>query len=90
MKSESVTYVVPTWSLSYLFNGDLSGYTDEEETAITQFEQDCNEYARQQGASHCHFSLIDGEEPYFRPCNDVTGFIGGDVEDINLVLMFKD
>ena len=89
MKSESVTYAIPTWAIPYLFNGDLSGYTDEEERAVIQFEQDCNEYARQQGASHCHF--MDGEsDPYFSHCNDVTGFVGGDVEEIDLILMFKD
>ena len=88
MKSETIVYTVPTWALSYLFNGDLSGYTDEEESAVVQFEKECNEYTKQQGASHCHFSTDEESQPYFAPCNDITGVTGGEVEQINLVLMF--
>lgn len=90
MRHETITYTVPTWALSYLINADMSGYNDEEEQAVGDFEQACIETAKEQGACSWHFATDDEAQAYFAPRNDVTGWEGGDVEQINLVLMFEE
>ena len=90
MKSEIIVYIVPSWSLSYLINADMSGYTDEEEKAIVDFERECISEAEKQGATSWHFATDDENDEHFAPCNDVTGWEGGQVEQINFVMMFPD
>ncbi|KAE8546182.1 hypothetical protein [Marinobacter nauticus] len=87
MEVETINFTVPAWTLSYLINGDMSGYSDEEEKAVIQFESNCINEAKKMGASNWHFSTVENSEPEFAYSNDVTGSEGGTVEQINFVML---
>lgn len=70
--------IVPSHCLSYLVNGDMSGYEDNEIRAMQAFEN------KWQGKLANGLNIgdicvpLDGREPSFSPNNDVYGREGAD------------
>ena len=84
---ETINLIIPSPLLSALYNGDMSGISDEEETAIAELEEELNELAQSHGASDWHYG--DCEDIEFRSKNDVPGmrYIGSDCHSVDVVFM---
>lgn len=76
---KTYNYKMPTWALSYLFNGDKSALTDEEDSLL---------YALEMKLEHGFWAYADDEdrEPYFSTSNDLDN-LGGDVVDLDFIVL---
>jgi len=84
MNHETYQYVLPTYALSALVNGDVSGLEDCEIDAIEQFEQ---LVIKRHGTGHWA-NESDGDS-YFAHYNDIDGTLGNDCEDWQYVVFSK-
>jgi hypothetical protein len=71
MKTELIDFTIPEWALSWLINADCSGMSDEDEKAVKAFE-----------TSNMILRTHVTSDSYFHYRNDVFGFIGSDVVDV--------
>lgn len=76
------TFQIPEHYLSLIFNGDASGYSDEEIEAWEEFEQGM----LANGFTNGHWSYPDNQESYFSHSNDVHN-LGDNVVDLQWVDM---
>lgn len=72
---EKEKFIIPTFYLPYIFNGDLDGLTDEEIADIQSFEHDCVE---KYGIGHFD---TENDETYFSWHNDINS-LGSDCQDV--------
>ncbi len=73
MKTTTFEYVLPAYWASALINGDFSGLSSEESTALKLWHAD-----------HADMSAVDCGEQYFSWHNDATK-LGGDVCDYTFI-----
>ena len=78
---DATTYTLPTWALPALFNGDVSGLTDEEVKQIDDLERAAR---RAHGVGHWSYNPED--EPYFSWHNDLDN-LGADVQAVDYVVV---
>ena len=78
-----IQFVIPTWALSALINDDRSSLDDRDEKKLNLFfERIKLEYPEG------YFSCPDFEVeiPYFSGYNDIDGYLGAEVVNVNYVL----
>lgn len=80
---ETYEYVLPTYVLSALVNGDVSALTDNEIANLHDFEK---QVVARHGVGHWEQQDNAGYESYFAHRNDVDGLLGNDVEDWQYVV----
>lgn len=83
-KGQLLEYTIPSYFLSYIFNGDDSGIDPEDVDAWTEFENG-------ERLPRGHWATVEDEsgeatESYFSWTNDVTT-LGSDVTDLVYVVM---
>lgn len=78
---ETYEYVLPTYALPALVNGDTSGLEDCEIQAIEDFEQSV---IKRHGVGH--WSQKSNADHYFAHYNDIDGSLGNDCEDWQYVV----
>ena len=83
---ETYEYVLPTYALSALINGDVSGLEDNEVETIEQFER---RVIKRHGVGHWAQQDNAGYESYFAHYNDIDGTLGNDCEDWQYVVFNK-
>lgn len=76
-------YIIPSWALSYLINGDSSGLDNKEFKELQIFELTV---LAKHGAGHWS---VESEESYFSWHNDVTD-LGSDVHDCTYVVIEQE
>ena len=68
-----ITYEVPDFMLSAVFNDDVSGFTQSEANAALAFLYETIQDLRKQGYVFCHWAVKDQEqEPTFRKYHDMN------------------
>lgn len=73
-----IDFIIPTWAMSAIVNGDYSGLDDAEEEKLKIFiDKKVEKYG------NANFMLAD-EGTYFSNSNDIDGNLGGDVEKMFL------
>ena len=73
------TYKIPTFAICAIVNDDFSGLDDDDEKIIKEF------------INHFENGFIADwdkniESPYFSPYNDIYGYCGSDVIDVDFYL----
>lgn len=76
--NKTIKYTVPTYALSSMVNGDISGLEDREVEAIDSFEAEISRMSRKLGAGSWSYDFSN--ESYFSHTNDVDSF-GNDCVD---------
>ena len=77
------TYQIPVWALSALVNGDKSGLTDSEESAVEDFVYELSEIRMDEDARISGLIFNPLGEAYFSNRNDLDGQ-GGDVIQVEI------
>ena len=85
---EIYQYVLPTYALSALINGDISGLEDSEIETIEAFER---RVIKRHGVGHWEQQdkVILSDKSYFAPYNDIDGTLGNDCEDYQYIVFDK-
>ena len=81
LKTEIYQYKIPSFYLSLIFNGDMSGLNDDDIKAWDKFEKNINDEFK----NYTWDIPKDDFETHFCKYNDVLGYIGCDCIDMNLV-----
>lgn len=84
MKAVSYKYVVPEYAVSAIVNGDYSGLTDEEETAVNNFIAGV---VADNGVG-C-WGMDSDAEPYFIQYNDIDHY-GSEVYDMTYTILVEN
>ena len=80
MKTETITYTIPTWAICAIEYGDLSALTPDEVTLLDEF---MNELPRR------ILGIDYSEEPWFSRCNDLQ-LLGGEVVTATVTYKVED
>ena len=79
MKFETYEYTIPTWALCPLLYGDITGISEEDNQALTDFEKTLP------GSGHWDFN----DEEYFSHDNDIDG-LGNTVVDAKYLVLVQE
>jgi hypothetical protein len=78
-------YIIPSWAICYLINGDASALEDEEIEKVDQF---VNDQLELENIECFNVTPPDGES-YFNYRNDIDGTLGADVYDCQVIVRNK-
>ena len=84
MQHEIYQYVLPTYALSALVNGDVSALDDSEIETIEAFGRNV---IKRHGTGH--WANESDSDSYFAHYNDIDGTLGNDCEDWQYVVFSK-
>ena len=77
------TYQIPSWALPALINGDTSGLSDSEESALEDFVYELSDIRIDDGARISGLIFNPLGDAYFSNRNDIDG-LGGDVVEVEI------
>jgi hypothetical protein len=80
MKTETIEYTVPTWSITAIEYGELDGLTTEEFTLLNEFMDELPKRI---------LGIDYSDEPWFSITNDIQRNMGGDVVTATITYQVK-
>ena len=85
---EKREYMLPAYSMSMIHNGDESGLNEEDIRAVQAFYTHLQIVREDLKVEHFIIGVPDDDqESYFSSYNDIDGYLGNDVYDIQVVFL---